>query len=120
MREDHTGTGEAKNAIVSVATAGGSAGTVLYGASDFVAYPRLSPDGKRLAWIAWNHPDMPWDATTLYVADVSDDRLDHVTAIAGGPREAVLEPAWDADGTLYFVSDRSDWWRSVSLAGSAG
>jgi dipeptidyl aminopeptidase/acylaminoacyl peptidase len=110
VREDHTGAGEAQNAIVVVPTAGGSAGTVLYGASDFVAYPRLSGDGKRLAWIAWNHPDMPWDATTLYVADVAGDRLENITAIAGGPRESVLEPAWDADGTLYFVSDRSDWW----------
>lgn len=118
VREDHTGSGEAKNAIVSVPTAGGSAGTVLYGASDFVAYPRLSADGKRLAWIAWNHPDMPWDATTLYVADLVGDQLENVTAIAGGPRESVLEPAWDTDGTLYFVSDRSDWWNLYRWNGS--
>ncbi len=102
--------GEAKNAIVSVPVTGGSAGTVLFGDSDFVGYPRLSPDGKRLAWIAWNHPDMPWDATTLHVADLVGDRLENLQTVAGGPRESVLEPAWDADGTLYFVSDRSDWW----------
>ena len=110
VREDHTGAGEAKNAIVSVPVSGGSAGTVLYGESDFVAYPRLSPDGKRLAWIAWNHPDLPWDATTLHVADLTGDRLENLQTLAGGPHESVLEPAWDADGTLYFVSDRSDWW----------
>jgi dipeptidyl aminopeptidase/acylaminoacyl peptidase len=110
VREDHTSSGEAKNAIVSVPLAGGSAGTVLYGGSDFVAYPRLSPDGKRLAWIAWNHPNMPWDSTTLYVADLVEDRLEHIEPVAGGPGESVLEPRWDRDGSLYFISDRSDWW----------
>jgi dipeptidyl aminopeptidase/acylaminoacyl peptidase len=110
VREDHTGKGEARNTIVAVPTAGGSAGTVLFSDSDFVAYPRLSRDGKRLAWIAWNHPDMPWDTTTLYVADLSGDRLSGIRKVAGGNEESVLEPSWDADGTLYFISDRSDWW----------
>ena len=48
----------------------GGRGTVLFDKSDFVAYPRVSPDGQRIAWIAWNHPDLPWDATTLYVANL--------------------------------------------------
>jgi dipeptidyl aminopeptidase/acylaminoacyl peptidase len=129
VREDHTASGEPKNAIVSLPitppTSTGSPthcepGTVLFGASDFVAYPRISPDGKRLAWIAWNHPDMPWDSTTLYVADLADGALINVTPIAGGPRESVLEPAWDADGTLYFVSDRSDWWNLYRWTGAPG
>lgn len=110
VREDHTGGGEPKNTIVAVSSAGGDPGTVLFGGSDFVAYPRISPDGRRIAWIAWNHPDMPWDATTLYVAELSGGGLSQVQAIAGGPRESVLEPRWDADGTLYFISDRSNWW----------
>ncbi len=116
VREDHTGGGEARNAIVAleVGRAAGSdrdgAGTVLFGDSDFVAYPRVSPDGRRIAWIAWNHPDMPWDATTLYVAERTPAGLSSVTAIAGGPRESVVEPRWDADGTLYFISDRTGWW----------
>jgi dipeptidyl aminopeptidase/acylaminoacyl peptidase len=117
VREDHTGPGEPKNAIVAVPTAGGSAGTVLFGDSDFVAYPRLSPDGKRLAWIAWNHPDMPWDASHLYVADLVDGRLERIIHITGGPRESVLEPAWDSDGTLYFLSDRSNWWNLYRWSG---
>ena len=117
VREDHTSSGEAKNAIVSVPTAGGSAGTVLFGDSDFVGYPRISPDGKRLAWVAWNHPDMPWDATRLYVADLVDRRLERIVSIAGGPGESVLEPNWDSDGTLYFLSDRSDWWNLYRWAG---
>jgi dipeptidyl aminopeptidase/acylaminoacyl peptidase len=110
VREDHTTGGEPRNAIVALDTAGGDAGTVLFGDSDFVAYPRLSPDGRHLAWIAWNHPDMPWDATTLYVAELAGGGLSGVRAIAGGPRNSVLEPRWDTDGTLYFLSDASGWW----------
>jgi dipeptidyl aminopeptidase/acylaminoacyl peptidase len=110
VREDHTGSGEPKNTICSVAVEGVSAGTVLFSESDFVAYPRVSPDGRRLAWIAWNHPHMAWDMTTLYVAELREGGLSHVTAIAGGPGESVVEPRWDSDGSLYFISDRSNWW----------
>ncbi len=121
VREDHTGSGEPRNTIValdvSVTSRGdvradgkGGAGTVLFGESDFVAYPRQSRDGRRIAWIAWNHPDMPWDSTTLYVAERTPSGLAAVTAIAGGPYESVVEPRWDADGALYFISDRSGWW----------
>jgi dipeptidyl aminopeptidase/acylaminoacyl peptidase len=110
VREDHTGSGEPKSTLVAIDTATGGAGKVLFDASDFVAFPRLSGDGRRLAWIAWNHPDMPWDATTLYVANLTDAGLSGITAITRGVEESVLEPRWDADGTLYFVSDRSNWW----------
>jgi dipeptidyl aminopeptidase/acylaminoacyl peptidase len=110
VREDHTGSGEARNAIVVIDTATNGPGKVLFDGSDFVAYPRLSPDGRRLAWIAWNHPDMPWDATTLYVATLTDSGLSDITAITRGAEESVSEPRWDGDGTLYFVSDRSNWW----------
>jgi dipeptidyl aminopeptidase/acylaminoacyl peptidase len=120
VREDHTGGGEPKNAIVvldttSSATSGTSptaaAGKVLFDGSDFVAYPRVSPDGRRIAWIAWNHPDMPWDTTTLYMANLTaGSELSDITAVAGGTEESVVEPRWDLDGTLYFVSDRSNWW----------
>ena len=109
VREDHTGSGEPRNAIVCRAAAGGE-DALLFGDSDFVAYPRVSPDGGRIAWIAWNHPDMPWDSTTLYVAELASGALATVTAIAGGAGESVMEPRWGADGTLYFLSDRSDWW----------
>lgn len=110
VREDHTGPGEPANAIVVLSVHGGDKGRVLFGQSDFVAYPRVSPDGSRLTWIAWNHPDMPWDATTLYVADLEGNNLANVRKAAGGGNEAVIEPNWDLDGTLYFTSDRSDWW----------
>jgi len=119
VREDHTQPGEAQNALVAVPVGGGSAGQVLYSGSDFVAYPRVSPDGTRLAWISWNHPNMPWDTTTLHVADLSPEGLRNVRTVAGGEDESVLEPNWDADGTLYFVSDRSDWWNLYRWKGDA-
>lgn len=110
VREDHTGSGEPKNAIVALDLAAGGAGTVLFDKSDFAAYPRVSPDGSRLAWIAWNHPDLPWDATTLYVGNLTTRGLSDITAVSGGSRESIVEPRWDGDGSLYFVSDRSNWW----------
>ena len=111
VREDHTGgNGEPKNTIVVIDTAAGGAGQVLFEGTDFAAFPRLSPDGQRLAWITWSHPDMPWDATTLYVANLTASGLADVRAITPGVHESVLEPRWDTDGTLYFVSDRANWW----------
>ena len=116
VREDHTGGGEPRNALVALDTRTGGPGTVLFDDSDFVAHPRVSPDGRRIAWIAWNHPDLPWDATTLYVANLDGTRLSGVTAVTSGVGESVLEPCWDADGSLYFLSDRSNWWNLYRLA----
>ncbi|MEU9986729.1 prolyl oligopeptidase family serine peptidase [Streptomyces sp. NPDC048045] len=77
----------------------------------FVTGPRVSPDGRRAAWLAWDHPRMPWDGTELLVGDIGDDGLLHlVTTAAGGPREAVAQAEWSADGRLLYASDRSGWW----------
>lgn len=79
--------------------------------SDFLAYPRISPDGTRLAWIAWDHPNMPWDGTQLRLGDISDDG--EVTAqhvLAGGARESVLQPEWTDAATIVFSSDRTGRW----------
>ena len=109
--EDHTGDGEAVNAIVAVDANGERPQQVLYDGSDFCAAPRLSPDGTRLAWLAWDHPNMPWDGTRLLVAEIgSDGLMGEPQAMAGGPDESVLQPAWSADGELHFVSDRNGWW----------
>ncbi len=111
VREDHTGDGEAVNAIVSVDIDGVNAQEVLYSGSDFCAAPRLSADGATLAWLSWDHPNMPWDGTALLVADVSEDgSLGEARTIAGGPEESVLQPIWSPQGDLYFVSDRNGWW----------
>ncbi len=118
--EDHGGGGEPENCLVRVdVEQGGSPVTIARG-HDFYAAPRLSPDGRRLAWIAWRHPDMPWDATELRVADV-DERGALVASrvVAGGGDESVVEPAWTPDGELQFVSDRTGWW-NLYRAGPGG
>ncbi len=115
MREDHTGEGSAVNAIVAVdlAQPGASPGRILAGGHDFFSSPRLSPDGRRLAWLAWDHPNMPWNGTSLYLAELADDGAIVGTplVVAGGPAESIFQPEWSPDGAdLVFVSDRSDWW----------
>jgi dipeptidyl aminopeptidase/acylaminoacyl peptidase len=110
VREDHTDATQVRNTLVRLPLPDGGAGEVLYAGSDFVAYPRLSPDGHRLAFIAWNHPHMPWDVTELKVAVLQGHSLEAPVTVAGGSAESVVEPQWDIDGTLYFISDRSGYW----------
>ena len=111
VREDHTGDGEPVNAIVAVDASGAGLQQVLYSGSDFCAAPRLSPDGGRLAWLAWDHPNMPWDGTRLLVASIGPDGLaEEPQLVAGGYGESVLQPAWSSEGELHFVSDRNGWW----------
>jgi len=85
--------------------------TILVSGADFYAFPRLSPDGSRLSWICWNHPNMPWDGTELWTAKVeADGTLGTPEKIAGGLEESIFQPEWSPDGNLIFVSDRTGWW----------
>jgi dipeptidyl aminopeptidase/acylaminoacyl peptidase len=120
VRQDHTAPPQVQNALVRLSLPDGGPGEVLYAASDFVAYPRVSPDGRRLAFISWNHPNMPWDGTELKVAtlDGSGTPLSAPVTVAGGASESVLDPQWDTDGTLYFISDRSGYWNLYALPGA--
>ncbi|MGE0683605.1 MAG: prolyl oligopeptidase family serine peptidase [Candidatus Binatia bacterium] len=109
--EDHTNPDkEPSNTLVSVDFHTGMVQTLVSG-HDFYSSPRLSPDGSRLTWLAWNHPNMPWDNTELWVGELASDgtiaRKQHVT---DGPAESIFQPQWSPDGILYFVSDRSGWW----------
>ena len=114
VRERHLDGGEVVNDLVAVATAGGAEPVPLVSGHDFYSSPRPSPDGQRLAWISWDHPDMPWDATELSVAPLrcTDDTvtLGPAALVAGGPDESVTQPRWSLDGVLHFVSDRWGWW----------
>ncbi len=111
VREDHTDTSrEAVNTLVSIALDGSDNIKVLVSGNDFYASPRLSPDGASLAWLAWNHPNMPWDGTELWDGELIDGRLATSRLVAGGPRESIFQPVWSPDGILHFVSDRSGWW----------
>jgi dipeptidyl aminopeptidase/acylaminoacyl peptidase len=108
--EDRSGS-QVENLLVTIGIDGDGTVRRLVAGSDFYAAPRLSPDGKRLAWLSWNHPDMPWDGTELWLADLSPDgAIGDARCIAGGRDEAILQPTFASDGTLYFVSDRDDWW----------
>jgi dipeptidyl aminopeptidase/acylaminoacyl peptidase len=112
VREDHSGPGEAITTLVSVPLSGGSAGDVLALGHDFYSTPRFSPDGAQLCWLAWRHPNMPWDGTELWIADITaNGALSDARTIAGGDDESIYQPGWGPDGRLYFVSDREGWWR---------
>ena len=70
----------------------------------------------RLAWLEWDHPDMPWDATLLKVAAFeADGTLGEAMLAAGGPDESIVQPEWAPDGTLHLISDRSGWWNLYRL-----
>ena len=125
VREDHTGTGQAVNTLVSVdlAQSGMTPGEVLAEGYDFFASPRLSPDGRHLAWLSWDHPNMPWNGTTLYVAELGHDGtiIGTPRIVAGGPVESIFQPEWSPDdGELCFVSDRSGWWNLYCLTLASG
>ena len=119
VRERHDTGGEAANEIVAIPVDGSGDPAVLVTGPDFVASPRVAPDGSCLAWIQWDHPNMPWDSTELCVApiDVSENAIGigNVAVVAGGPGESVIQPVWAADGTLHFLSDRTDWWNAYAL-----
>jgi dipeptidyl aminopeptidase/acylaminoacyl peptidase len=112
IREDHTTkASQATNTIVSIDLVDGGAGEILVSGNDFYANPRLNPDSSRLAWLTWNHPNMPWDGTELWVGKLgSDGLISEKNLVAGGTEESIFQPEWSPDGILYFVSDATGWW----------
>jgi dipeptidyl aminopeptidase/acylaminoacyl peptidase len=135
VREHHPpggGPADVVNEIVVLDTSGEQAPRPLVSGPDFVSDPRYSPDGSRLSWLQWSHPDMPWDGTELCVADLRATEvgpsLAHPAVVAGRPHlarggtgdgESVFQPRWAADGSLWFVSDRTGWWNLYRWAPSA-
>jgi dipeptidyl aminopeptidase/acylaminoacyl peptidase len=99
---------EPVNEIVSLPLDRSAEPQVLAGGRDFYSFPRISPDGAWLAWTCWDHPNMPWDGTELWVAPLGDPGEERL--VAGGREESVFQPEWDRHGRLHFVSDRGGWW----------
>jgi len=125
VREAHD-QGTIRRHIVAVPVSGAAAADPaavreIAGGSDFLAFPRPAPDGRRLAWIAWDHPRMPWDGTELRVGELGPDgTVTSVATVLGGPDESVLQPEWADADTLYAVSDRSGWWNLYRLPAGGG
>ncbi len=124
VRERHEGPDAATdvhNEVVAIRSDGSVEPVILVADTDFVAAPRVSRDGRQLAWIGWNHPNMPWDSTALYVARLSEVdgvlSLDDPRREAGGAGESLVQPEWGRHATLYVCSDRSDWWNVYRVDG---
>jgi len=110
VRETH-GAGEPKNELVVLPSDGSAPPRVIATGRDFYAAPRPSPDGKCLAWLAWDHPHMPFECTDLCIGDLGDDgTLSSERRVAGSTDESIFQPEWSPDGELHFVSDRTGWW----------
>ena len=116
VREDHTDAGrEAVNTVVALGLSGGAEKVVVEG-NDFYSNPRVSPDGSRLCWLAWNHPHLPWDGTELWVGEVAEDgSIGRSKLVAGGGEVSIFQPEWSPEGVLHFVSDADGWWNLYRL-----
>jgi dipeptidyl aminopeptidase/acylaminoacyl peptidase len=112
VREDHTfSEGKPANTLVSLKLENGKGGKVLVSGNDFYSSPRLNPDSSRLAWLTWNHPNMPWDGTELWLGELeANGSLGRAERVAGSVDESTFQPEWSPDGVLHFVSDCTGWW----------
>lgn len=121
VRETHSSDPiEPRNELVILPVDGSRPPRVLASGHDFYSFPRVNPDGTKLAWTTWDHPQMPWDGTELWLADLHGDHLEDIRKVAGGPEESLFQPSWSPRGELYVVSDRSGWWNlyRVDLSGT--
>jgi dipeptidyl aminopeptidase/acylaminoacyl peptidase len=110
VRERHE-SGDVLNELVAFPAGGASEPALVASGHDFYAAPRIDPSGTRLAWLAWDHPQMPWDGTELWLAELAaDGSISGARLVAGGPDESIFQPEWSPDGLLHFCSDRSGWW----------
>jgi dipeptidyl aminopeptidase/acylaminoacyl peptidase len=111
VMEDHSNPNTKPiNSLVSIDPASGFT-QKLCSEADFYASPRISHCGTQLCWLSWNHPFMPWDSTNLWLAALNDKgELEDTMLVAGADDESVIQARWAKDGTLYFISDRNNWW----------
>jgi len=116
VREDHTKSAIFAETTLVTMNLDGSNERILVSGNDFYSNPRVSPDGSQLCWLTWNHPNMPWDETELWVAAVdSAGDLQHARRVAGGHAESVIQPVWSPSGELFYLSDRSNWWNIMHV-----
>jgi dipeptidyl aminopeptidase/acylaminoacyl peptidase len=118
--EDHSKEGEeASNSLVRLDLESGQIVHYLAEGNNFYSSPAISPDGNKLAWLTWNHPNMPWDGTELWIGSFTEDgEVENAQMVAGGLEDSIQQPLWSPDGVLYFVSDQSGWWNLYRLIGN--
>ena len=110
VRETHDDGAPPVNDLVAISVDDGSVRTIASG-HDFFAAPAPSPDGRHLAWLAWDQPDMPWDAAALWLAELDRDGVPGTPVrVAGGSGRSAFQPAWAPDGALWCVTDPEGWW----------
>lgn len=111
VAEEHKSDGRVLNSLVAIPTDGNMTPQIVASGNDFYSTPKFSSDGKQLAWLTWNHPQMPWNGTELWLGVVEEDfTLTDVRKIAGDSNTSIFQPEWSRSGRLYFVSDISGWW----------
>ena len=118
VAERHSESADSPENYLAIIDVDSGAVSALHQGQDFYSSATFSPDGKKLSWISWMHPQMPWDGTSLWTADIAGGELSNATVVAGGIDESVVQPEWSADGQLYFVSDKNNWWNLYRLSGS--
>ena len=112
VREDHTNSDrEAENYLAAISLDGSGRSQKLISGNDFYSSPRINPDGSLLAWLTWNHPNMPWDYTELWVGEIREGgSIGDPIKIADGSNESICQPQYSPEGTLYYISERTGWW----------
>jgi dipeptidyl aminopeptidase/acylaminoacyl peptidase len=120
VRERHESEGprapDVTNELVAMPADGSGEARVIAAGHDFYSSPRISPDGRQLAWLVWDHPCMPWDGSEVWVGDLNGDgSISNARRVAGGEQESIFQPEWSPTGELHFVSDRTGWWNLYRL-----
>ena len=109
VRETHFEKEEAKNELVAISTTENSQ-IVLCTGRDFYSSPRINPTNKEICWLEWDHPNMPWDGTELFIANFDLDGLSEIKFIDGSKNISIIQPEWSDSGELIYISDESGWW----------